>query len=35
MSESSEEGRNPRDAGFWAKSRNVLRVSDVHVGWAG
>jgi hypothetical protein len=38
MSESStppEElkgGRSPRDAGYWAKGRNVLRVSDVPAG---
>jgi hypothetical protein len=25
-------GRNPRDAGFWAVGRNVLRVSDVPAG---
>ncbi|HJQ28305.1 MAG TPA: hypothetical protein VJ827_03120, partial [Rubrobacter sp.] len=34
MSESSSEemNRSPRDAGSWAKGRNVLRVSDVPAG---
>ncbi len=38
MSESSEPqegskaGQKPRDAGFWARGRNVLRVSDVPAG---
>lgn len=27
--ERTRDGRNPRDAGFWALGRNVLRVSDV------
>lgn len=30
--EGPEGGRNPRDAGFWAVGRNVLRVSDVPAG---
>ena len=32
MSEPStprRENRNPRDAGFWARGRSILRVSDV------